>query len=87
MISELNNLPVTNASLLDESILAVESLNMLYNYYKSPRTQYFCSNDCHPQIIDILKHRGKILDIDLVIDDINNIKINDNLFGAFFTID
>jgi len=82
MISELTNLPVTNASLLDESISAVESLNMSYNYYKSPRTQYFCSNDCHPQIIDILKHRAKILDIDLVIDDINNIKINDNLFGA-----
>ena len=82
LIQELTDLPIANASLLDESITAVECLNMSKRYHKDKKTEFFCADDCHPQIIEVLKHRAEVLDINLVVDNIDNINITDNLFGT-----
>jgi len=84
LIKSLTGLPISNASLLDEGSSATEVLNMSYNYYKQNKKIFYCSNDMHPQIINILKHRANILDIELIISDLNNIKLCDNTFGIMF---
>ena len=84
LISELTKLPVVNCSLLDTGSASVEALNIAFSQSKN-RNSFFCSQDVHPHLLEILKTRAKILDIDLIIDKVENININDNLFGFYFS--
>ena len=45
----------------------------------------FCSDDVHPHLLEIIKTRCKILDVNLVVDKLENININDDLFGVYFS--
>ena len=85
LISELTGLPISNCSLLDTCSASVEALNLSYFYSKEKKKQFFVCNKIHPHIIETLKTRACVLDIDLVIDDVNNININDDLFGFYFS--
>ncbi len=82
LIQELTALPVSNASLLDESIAGTEALNLSYQHFKGSRNSYFCSKDCHPQIINTLQHKADVMGIDLIVDKPNNVNINEGLIGA-----
>ena len=56
MVSDLTNLPIANASLLDEATAAAEVMVMFFNSSKdSTKINFLVSDKCHPQTIDVLK--------------------------------
>ena len=82
MIKSLTNMEISNSSLLDESTAAVETLNMCYNIEKKSRTTFICSNTMHPQVLETLKTKSKLLNINLIITNFNNLT-NDELTDTF----
>jgi glycine dehydrogenase len=85
MISEITGLPISNCSLLDTGSASNEALNMAFDFHRHKKTQFFLDKNVHPHIKEIINTRSKMMDIELIIDDFKNIKITDNLFGAFFS--
>jgi len=65
VIKELTGLEITNASLLDEASTSSEVLNMCYNYSKKKKKTFIVSDDLHPQILEVMKTKAKILNINL----------------------
>lgn len=87
MIIDLTGMPLANASLLDEATAAAEAMTLLYNNrsrdaVKRGVNQFFVSELCYPQTIDLLKTRSAPLDIELVVGDHRTFKFNDRVFGA-----
>lgn len=70
MITELTNLDVANASLLDEATAAAEAVGMAYATHNFKRSKAFVSNTIFPQSIDVMKTRASALGIELVIGDV-----------------
>ena len=85
LISEITKLPVANCSLLDTGSASVEAINIAIDRHKYKRRTFFCSNDIHPHLLEIIKTRCKILDVNLVVDNLTNIDINNDLFGVYFS--
>ena len=85
LISELTQLPISNSSLLDSGSASTEALNMAYYYHKEKKNRIFVCENVYPHIKEILKTRANVLDIELVIDNVKNIKIDDDLFGFIFS--
>ncbi|MDA9952042.1 aminomethyl-transferring glycine dehydrogenase [Chitinophagales bacterium] len=85
MVADLTGLPIANASLLDDATAAAEAMSMFYNTFNK-RTitarKFFVDKHCFPQIIDVLKTRANPINIELVIDDYRDIKLDENYFGA-----
>ena len=71
MITELTNLDVSNASLLDEATAAAEAVAMAYTTHNFKRSKVFVSSSIFPQTIDVMKTRASALSIELVIDDVS----------------
>src|SRR5690606_11816236 len=68
MIIDLTGLPIANASLLDEGTAAAEAMHMFYSLRKNKEAnQFFVSEECFPQTIDILKTRSNPIGIELII--------------------
>ena len=84
IIKSLTGLPISNSSLLDEGSSASEVLNMSYLYHKKKKNIFYCSKDIHPQILNILQTKARVLNINLIIDDFSNIKLCDNTIGILF---
>lgn len=87
MILDLTGMEIANASLLDEGTAAGEAMIMAYaNRSKEAKAaganQFFVSNKCFPQTIDVLKTRSNPLNIELVIGDYSTFEFNENVFGA-----
>lgn len=87
MILDLTGLEITNASLLDEGTAAAEAMHMFFAGRSKEQIQggavkLFVSSDCFPQTIDVLKTRSAPLGIELVIDNSDTIKLDDQFFGA-----
>ena len=87
LITELTGLEITNSSLLDSGSSSAEAFNMSYSIYNKSKkgNTFFVDKNMNPVILDILKTRAKLLDVNLIIDDVNNININDELFGFMFS--
>ncbi len=83
VVSELTDLPISNASLLDEATAAAEAMVMFYNNVReSKKNEFLVSESCHPQTIDVLKTRAKPLKVKLNICHITKENFNPNIFGA-----
>ena len=83
MVSDLTNLPIANASLLDEATAAAEAMVMFFNTSKvSTKINFLVSDKCHPQTIDVLKTRSEPMGINLKIGQINASDFDDTVFGA-----
>ena len=83
MVSDLTNLPIANASLLDEATAAAEAMVMFFNTSKiSTKINFLVSDKCHPQTIDVLKTRSEPMGINLKIGQINTSDFDDTVFGA-----
>ena len=66
MVGDLTGLPLANASLLDEGTAAAEAMAMCLAISRSrgeSRTEFFVSQDCHPQTLAILHTRAEPLGI------------------------
>ena len=83
MIIDLTGLPVTNASLLDESTAAAEAMGMCIAASKRGTSKtFFVSETCHPQTIGVLKTRAEPLGIELLISDHRTAVFDTPLLGA-----
>lgn len=64
MITELTKLPIANSSLLDESTAAAEAVKMCFQLSPNKNT-FIVSDTCHPQTIDVIRTKSKVLGIDI----------------------
>lgn len=84
MVTSLSQLPLTNASLLDEGSTAAEVLTMCNNFQKNKKNKFFASETLHPQVLDVLSTRANALDIDLSIKKVDDIYLDDKTIGFMF---
>ena len=87
MVSELTGMEIANASLLDEGTAAAEAMILLYNNRSRKQkadkiANFFVSELCFPQTIEILKTRAVPLGVKLVIANHDEVEINEQFFGA-----
>jgi glycine dehydrogenase len=64
LVTDLTGLPLANASLLDEATAAAEAMAMCLAISRSSgheRTEFFVSQDCHPQTIAVMQTRAEPL--------------------------
>jgi glycine dehydrogenase len=82
VITDLTGLKIANASLLDEGTAAAEAMIMFHSLRKEKDAyQFFVSEECFPQTIEVLKTRANPLGIELVIGDHEKFEPNKNIFG------
>ncbi|RKY96712.1 MAG: glycine dehydrogenase (aminomethyl-transferring), partial [Ignavibacteriae bacterium] len=84
LVSDLTAMDLANASLLDEGTAAAEAMTMFYSLRprdKKEANQFFVSDECYPQTLDVLKTRANPLGIELVIGNPLTIELTDNMFG------
>ena len=68
LVTDLTGLPLANASLLDEATAAAEAMAMCLAISRSSgreRTEFFVSQDCHPQTIAVMQTRAEPLGMTL----------------------
>jgi len=86
MVIDLTGMEIANASLLDEATAAAEAMHVLYEARpaeKQSAKQFFVSERCHPQTIDVLRTRTAPIGVELVVGNHQTIDItNPNLFGV-----
>jgi glycine dehydrogenase len=84
MVSDLTALPVSNASLLDESTAAAEAMAMLHGQRKGNKKNsdvFIVEKNCFPQTIEVLNTRALPFGIKIRIADMESIKLTDDVFG------
>eukprot|EP00568_Trieres_chinensis_P000206 CAMPEP_0183305800 /NCGR_PEP_ID=MMETSP0160_2-20130417/10430_1 /TAXON_ID=2839 ORGANISM="Odontella Sinensis, Strain Grunow 1884" /NCGR_SAMPLE_ID=MMETSP0160_2 /ASSEMBLY_ACC=CAM_ASM_000250 /LENGTH=1025 /DNA_ID=CAMNT_0025469071 /DNA_START=82 /DNA_END=3159 /DNA_ORIENTATION=- len=71
LCSDLTGLPMSVASLLDESSAAAEAMQMCFSLKgkKGKQNKFFCSQDVHPQTIALLQTRAKEIGIEVIVGD------------------
>ena len=87
VITDLTGLDISNASLLDEASSAGEVVNMFVNITKNKKHRLFCSSKIHPYILDVIKTKTNILNIELNVCDISTLDETDldsNTLGLMF---
>ncbi|MDA0986669.1 MAG: aminomethyl-transferring glycine dehydrogenase [Bacteroidetes bacterium] len=85
MICDLTKMEVANASLLDEGTAAAEAMSMLYHISEKNKPnahKFFVSEKTFAYTIDILKTRATPIGIEIIVGNINNINLDDSIFGA-----
>ncbi|MBI3400147.1 MAG: aminomethyl-transferring glycine dehydrogenase [Acidobacteria bacterium] len=88
MVRDLTGMEVANASLLDEATAGAEAMTMLHRVQAKRidavvgPAQFFVSDRCFAQTIDLLKTRAEPMGIDLVIGDLATAQFGDRVFGA-----
>lgn len=87
MIMDLTGMEIANASLLDEATAAAEAMAMLFSNRSRESSDngannFFVSDECYPQTIDLLKTRAIPLGIELIIGDFKTITLDNKVFGA-----
>merc|ERR1711871_1828723 len=60
-------LPLSNASLLDEATAAAEAMAMCFSLKNGKKKRFFVDERCHPQNIALVQTRGGVLGIDVVV--------------------
>ena len=89
LVCDLTGMPLSNASLLDESTAAAEAMAMTFSLRsldqkKRNTNQFFVSDQILPQTLSVLKTRSEPLGIELIVDDTDEFYFNENFFGAIF---
>ncbi len=86
MVIDLTGMEIANASLLDEATAAAEAMHLLYEARpteKQSAKEFFVSERCHPQTIDVLRTRTAPIGVELVIGNHQTLDVaNPNLFGV-----
>lgn len=72
MITELTEMDISNASLLDEATAAAEGISMAIALHNSKRSKVFVSTSIFPQTIDVVKTRASALGVELIFDEVKN---------------
>ncbi len=70
MVSELTDLPVANASLLDEGTAAAEAMHLCFAVNRrATGHEFLVDRGCHPQTIAVVETRAKAVGIDVRVGD------------------
>ncbi len=86
VVCDLTGMAIANASMLDEATAAAEAMAMFYRLrsrdkVKIDANQFFVSEKCFPQTIDVLKTRAEPWGIELVIGDPETAPLSEKMFG------
>ncbi len=87
LVASLTSMPLTNCSLLDEATADAEAMLMFY-YSRSRQQQkdnvnkFFVDENLFDQCIEVIKTRALPKNIELVIGNANEIKLDNTYFGA-----
>ncbi len=84
MTSDLTGLPISNASLLDESTAIAEAMHMLYAARPKELNdahKFFADKGLYPQNIDVLRTRCAPIGVELVVGDVKDFDPNAGYFG------
>ena len=84
MICDLTGLDISNASLLDEATAAAEAMHLAFaaRGETGKRQAFFVSQDCHAQTIAVVQTRAWPLEIEVVVGDHRETKLDGRFFGA-----
>ncbi|HEY0968909.1 MAG TPA: aminomethyl-transferring glycine dehydrogenase [Opitutaceae bacterium] len=85
LVMELTGLEIANASMLDEGTAAAEAMMMCHRLKEgdaAAHRQFFVSERCHPQTIDIVRTRAQPLGIEVVVGDHRAFKPTTQCFGV-----
>ena len=85
LITYLTGRAIANASMLDEGSAAAEAMMMCHRLKEGgacEHRQFFVSENCHPQTIDIVRTRAKPLGIEVVTGDARSFKPGTGCFGV-----
>ncbi len=83
MVIDLTGMQIANASLLDEATAAAEAMFMMYSHnHEKKGNQFFVSEECFPQTIDVVKTRALPLGIEVIVGDHRKDVLGDKVFGA-----
>ena len=85
LITELTNLPISNCSLLDTGSASVEALNMAFFNQKEKKKRFFVDENTHPHLLETMRTRANVIDLDFEVGKIDDINIDNNLFGFYFS--
>lgn len=85
LVMDLTGMEIANASLLDEGTAAAEALSLFWSLRKGAKkksSNFFVSELCHPQTIEVLQTRAEPLGINLIIGNHETIDLSqEELFG------
>src|SRR5438552_1924222 len=83
MVCDLTGLEIANASLLDEAAAAAEAMMMCHRLqHEEGRDVFFVSQNCHPQIIEVVQTRAKALDLGITVGSHRSFNFDGRVFGA-----
>jgi glycine dehydrogenase len=88
MVRDLTGMEIATASLLDEATAAAEAMTLLHRVQgrrlegMSGPAQFFVSESCFPQTIDVVRGRAEPLGIELVMGDPRTASFGDRVFGV-----
>ncbi len=82
MVSDLTDLDIANASLLDEGTAAAEAMYMSRALSHSEPGAYFVSEDCFPQTIEVVKTRAWALGVRIIVGDHRQFDFSEPVFGV-----
>jgi glycine dehydrogenase len=71
MVIQMTGLEVTNASLLDEATAAAEAMALTFSKL-GKKGDYFVSQHCHPQTIEVVRSRAEALGAKVLVGDESN---------------
>jgi glycine dehydrogenase len=69
LVTELTGLEIAGASMLDEGTAAAEAMMMAHRLRRGKGSQFFVSELCHPQTIDIVRTRAEPLGLEVIVGD------------------
>jgi glycine dehydrogenase len=82
VITELTELPIANASLLDEGTAAAEALTLARAVSVNTEAQnFFVADDVFQSTIDVVRSRGEILGIKIIVGNAETFKPTKEYFG------
>ena len=85
VVCELTGLEIANASMLDEATAAAEAMTMCHRLKDgsgAARREFFVSDGCHPQTIDVVRTRAKPLGIEVAVGDHRKFSPGPGCFGV-----
>ena len=87
MVSDLTGMEIANSSLLDEGTAAAEAMSMLLGIRKGSKRKeavdFFVSEHCHPQTIEVLQTRAEPIGVNIITGDHKKLDVtNPSLFGV-----
>ncbi len=84
MVQDLTGMDVSNASLLDEATAAAEAMAMCKRMAKKNKSEaFFVAEDCHPQVIGVVRTRAEALGWDVIVGSVDSFNPSETpVFGA-----